>query len=210
MATGLPPTIGPTILENRRWTMGGVGSGRWGEHSKALTVERCLALSIAMLKEWGVFQPLSWGVRGRITGLAGGQQDDRVVFVLRADDMETSDAHLMIWLGREFQQVRLAERLLLNASSWWMFCPCCGRKITKLYLPNGAWTGPSPFRCRRCWKLTYESAQTAHLWDRGWRGAFLHSAAFEIGIPFHEVARRFRLGLDKEMKAPIPVRKGRP
>lgn len=48
-----------------------------------------------------------------------------------------------------------------GGSRWWFVCSllidgkCCGRRVRKLYLPPGG----RYFGCRRCYKLTYRSAQ---------------------------------------------------
>jgi len=43
-----------------------------------------------------------------------------------------------------------------EALGFWFSCPCCGRRVTKAYLPHAH----ANFACRRCSGLIYTSVQT--------------------------------------------------
>jgi len=74
----------------------------------------------------------------------------------------------LVYLDRHRLELEMEERTpRFGGRSWWMLCPSCGRRCLKLYLPPGAATDPTPFRCRTCWRLTCQAAQEAHYWDRG-------------------------------------------
>ena len=45
----------------------------------------------------------------------------------------------------------------LGGTRPWMHCPCCHCRVLLLYL------GPYDFRCRHCWRLTYESRNEGQL-----------------------------------------------
>jgi len=166
--------------------MGGHGSGRWGAHTKAMTVESCYALSIKAMRAWGLFDG-GRRLGSTLTRSCGGRVIEQAALNLRVQGLEGGRAHLVVELGRGRQEVALEERAFrFGGRSWWMLCPGCGRQCLKLYLSSGAWSCPSPFRCRSCWRLTYTAAQEAHYWDRGWFASSLAGVAARLGIPFRE------------------------
>lgn len=59
--------------------------------------------------------------------------------------------YLVIQYREEDQRIRLTESELTYGPRSWFICDC-DRRIGKLYLPVGAKT----FKCRHCYKLTYE------------------------------------------------------
>lgn len=173
--------------------MGGWGSGRWGSHWKATTVEACIALSVRDLRAKGVFGPSTWGWAGNVTRSRGGQILEQVPFILKAHALGTWEAHLVVELGHTHQNVPLVERSFrFGGRSWWLACPGCGARCLKLYLPPSAWRQPSPFRCRSCWRLAYTSSQEAHQWDRGLAGLLLAPIATKAGCSLAELERVMR------------------
>ena len=60
------------------------------------------------------------------------------------------------------QTVTLATTLMPRGGQrWWLLCPHCNSKRTKLYLPRGG----GSFLCRACHNLAYYSTQECHRWD---------------------------------------------
>lgn len=59
--------------------------------------------------------------------------------------------YLVIQYGGEDQKIRLTESELTYGPRSWFICDC-DRRVGKLYLPVGA----TVFKCRHCYKLTYE------------------------------------------------------
>jgi len=172
--------------------MGGHGSGRWGAHTKAMTVESCFALSVRDLRAHGVFKGAAWA--SSLTRSQGGRTLEQAGLHLVAQGLESGRARLVVELGRIRQEVEMEERAVFRfgGRSWWLACPGCMRQCLKLYLPPGAWACPSPFRCRSCWRLTYAAAQEAHYWDRGWSALGLSELAGRLGISLQEVVKAIR------------------
>jgi hypothetical protein len=59
--------------------------------------------------------------------------------------------YLVVQYGEEDQRIRLTESELTYGPRSWFICDC-DRRVGKLYLPVGA----TAFKCRHCYKLTYE------------------------------------------------------
>ncbi len=62
----------------------------------------------------------------------------------------------------EREEVRQAIRLVYTEPNyggrrWWMICPYSGRRVGKLYLPNGG----DRFASRKAWRLGYHSQRVA-------------------------------------------------
>ncbi len=141
--------------------MGGLGSGRWGWHRKATTVEACLDLDL------GVF---SRGGRAMVPGMTG---------TLRwiKDGVEKSSVNYTVSTGpvirlryqkadRPDEPIECPFRLELVPSvrggkRWYGRCPLivnglfCGRRVCVLYLPPRE----RYFGCRTCHRLAYRSSQ---------------------------------------------------
>jgi hypothetical protein len=146
--------------------MGGFGSGRWGCHTKADTVEDCLTLDLSMLARDGAFTP--WHT-GTVRWLRGDQERAAIGYTVhpRGDGL----ALLLSYrrtpaCGTGGEDVELPVRLEttplhFGGARWWALCPLsvngvgCGRRVGKVYLPPGG----RYFGCRVCYKLTYRSAQ---------------------------------------------------
>lgn len=141
--------------------MGGLGSGRWGDHRKATTAERCRVIDLAAIVR-GAHPPAK---SGELRWLDGETVVAAIGFdVIPADTRAT--VRLRYRRGSE-QDVVLdvaMERVAIPRGGfrWWGRCPlarngtACGRRIGKLYLPP-RW---SPyFGCRRCHRLAYASSQ---------------------------------------------------
>ena len=142
--------------------MGGAWSGRWHNHIKAQTVEHSFILSIKALRQAGVIAAPFATWRATWTRFIG----ERIIEQVDIDVHPTMP--LVVDLDRHRLEIQMEERTFrYGGRSWWMLCPCCGRRCLKLYLPSGTAADAMPFRCRQCWGLTYQAAQEAHRWDRG-------------------------------------------
>jgi hypothetical protein len=155
--------------------MGGSGSGRWGWHDKKTTVEECLILSAGKLARDGIiaqsagsgcFWWTNTGTGGRTASAGYSREIDGELIVLRL-------RYTVARRGGDKHDVEEPIPLRITPSAvggrrWWFTCPLvangrpCGRRVSKLYLPPGAWY----FGCRHCHDLTYTSCQESHRYDR--------------------------------------------
>lgn len=148
--------------------MGGLGSGRWGGHRKAWTVEECRRLDLSAVVRGaapaaGVTGVLRWragagevvasvGYEIAATG-AGGLALRLRYRRATADAMPPPPVVLDIALE--------ATPVPRGGQRWWGRCPlatagrACRRRVGVLYLPPGG----TYFGCRACHALTYRSRQ---------------------------------------------------
>lgn len=148
--------------------MGGLGSGRWSAHSKALTVEECLVLDTCKLARDGLLVR-AWG-SGSLTwsNTATGEKTASVSWTREPAGEDGVRLRLRYAVGRGDRRREADEPVLLSPTRppfgglrWWFTCPLvvngrpCGRRAGKLYLPPGGLY----FGCRVCHRLTYRSAQ---------------------------------------------------
>jgi hypothetical protein len=138
--------------------MGGYGSGRSGGRP---TTDSGLTLSLPKLMRDRLFRPgCAWG--GSIGYEAHLGQDAgrvRLKYTTTRYGGEKHDSDYWIQLETTPQP--------FGGQRWWFVCPRTGRRATKLYLPNGAFT----FACRQAYRLAYRSQrETDH--DRALRRAF--------------------------------------
>lgn len=166
--------------------MGGSGSGRWDGHRKARTVESCCCLSVQAGGSVGGSVP-SGHWQGSFEKECGSE-----FIVLRGE----KDG----WKAEERIEV-LFWRPQFGGKSLWLLCPGCGRKCRKVYAPPGV----AKYRCRRCWKLAYESSQEAHRWDRGRAVGWLAPIFAAQGVSMRSVEKAMRA----DFKAQRRVMQGR-
>ncbi len=138
--------------------MGGMGSGSWYRwQGKKQVVEDALGLNITHFAQWGALHPhwqgsIQWRYGDREPFASAGytvmaSSDDGLVLTMhyRLDGREHIDQPIALQTTRpNYGGVR-----------WWFTCPACQRRSGRLYLPSGA----RLFACRRCYDLTYRSAQ---------------------------------------------------
>ena len=156
--------------------MGGYGSGRWGWHTKATTVEEALGLPTTHLraglnrvadgKAALAHGTLQWSRGGRVMSSIGyliasraGLPLVRLIYTTTRPSGEKIDSN--------YQVLAVPTVPHFGGRRWWWVCPLskhgqpCGRRVGKLYLPSG---GPA-FGCRQCYELTYEGCQESHEYD---------------------------------------------
>ncbi len=145
--------------------MGSWGSGRWGYHRKATTVEDCRVLDLGEFARKCAFVP--W-----YTGFVSWSRGEEMVASIGYTVRPVGDG-LILQLSYRWTRARETEEdvelpirlettpLHFGGRRWWGICPllvdgqACNRRVGKLYLPPGG----RYFGCRRCYRLTYRSVQ---------------------------------------------------
>ena len=107
--------------------------------------------------------------------------------------------HLRFNHGLEVKQAIRLDRTPLNYGGvrWWFICPGCSRRVAHLHLPSRAYY----FRCRHCYNLSYESAQSS----RSRSAAFFRRVASNLEGNSREARLWFRThynGVVHEVKRP--------
>ena len=140
--------------------MGGWGSGRTGgqptaDMSKRIDLAWMLREEKAIAGQW-VRSSLSWTCGGTPAGSIG--------YVADMTDPHASELRLSFsrGSGESREQVEQTVRLTFTephfgGRRWWMVCPYSGRRMGKLYLPNGG----DRFASREAWRLGYHSQRVA-------------------------------------------------
>jgi hypothetical protein len=144
--------------------MGGPGSGSWRRQTSKTTVEESVALSTRHLK-LGSDSSGAW----TWTSSKGVRVSVRYVIYWGIESPTLSLRHrwgehldLRTTLSRE------ATSMNFGGERWWFICPLemngapCENRVAKIYLPPAA----NHFGCRKCHKLTYQSCQEAHRFQR--------------------------------------------
>jgi len=170
-----------------------MGRERW---TNRLTVEDCLCLDVAAMQRDGVFAgPV--GDRWKTMWInAYGSADS----ILNYSVIQNAFFGLMLRLDSEViiqnSSVRLAGEQLVRTTTtrphlggvrFWFRC-VCGRRVGKFYLPPAGHF----FRCRHCYNLTYQSAQTH---DKR-RDALMRDPAALRAALRSKNHRTYRLGAD--------------
>ncbi len=154
--------------------MGGYRSGRRSWHSKADTVEDCRVLDINRWTQEGVLRPGVHSVGGwKWWDERTGEVHSRIGYAVDTRDLSFPSVRLLYTITRSEEHIDYRIPLAtthphLGGIRWWFVCPLsvnghtCTRRVGKLYLPpRGRYFG-----CRRCYRLTYESCQESHRYDR--------------------------------------------
>jgi hypothetical protein len=141
-----------------------MGRRRWTDR---MTVEDCIALDMWVLKrticqrsDWRVYR---WPDTGRAVSPEVGYRvaidaANRSSLFLR---YTVSDNGVQSRILREYQVQTATTPCRFGGRRYWFVCPLvrkgvpCLRRVRKLFLPPGAVF----FGCRRCYNLTYRSAQ---------------------------------------------------
>jgi hypothetical protein len=143
--------------------MGGMGSGSWYRwQGKKQVVEDALGLNINRLVQWGALRfygpgrfwqgSIQWRYGERepfasagYTVTYDGDSGPLLTMHYRIDGRENIDQPIALQ----------STRPNYGGARWWFTCPGCHRRAGRLYLPSGV----RFFACRRCYDLTYRSAQ---------------------------------------------------
>lgn len=147
--------------------MGGYGSGRQGGPP---TIERTDSVVLSIHKVMRGFdgtKPIGWKwtystLDGELTAFVVPRDDrpPRVELLYRID-------HYSRDTGEQSQQVQVNwTPCRFGGRRWWWICPRTGRRVAKLYLPNGG----IHFLSRRAYGLTYQSTRETPI-DRAHRRA---------------------------------------
>lgn len=154
--------------------MGGSGSGRWGAHSKAETVEDGQKLPIGGFIEGlrNVVAGAASSWVGRVTWYIGDHRISSIGYRIeprgelplvrllytttRRLSGEVIDSDYPVWIT--------TTQPHYGGQRFWWLCPLqgCSRRVGTLYLPPGAIS----FGCRQCYSLSYESCQESRKYDR--------------------------------------------
>jgi hypothetical protein len=140
--------------------MGGSGSTRWRDHTKAPLVEQAICIDLTSLRRAGILDepdrphPILW-TRGSAktpvaAGLASVEPDQ--------DGPRRLDVAIEKFEGGRPVSARLtlsAFQPHLGGQRWFLHCPVCERRALKLYLSASG----ERIACRRCLGLTYRSVQ---------------------------------------------------
>jgi hypothetical protein len=176
--------------------MGGFGSGRWGCHSKATTVEDCRRLDANRWMREGILranqQQLGRWCWYRDESLA--EETSSIVYDVHTS-AEDGRVRLMYTVTKTQESFDYAIRLTttrprFGGLRWWFVCPLiiqdrpCQRRVAKLYLPPGG----KYYGCRHCYQLTYTSCQ-----ESGKDDALARILAKSSGLPFEELRRNLKL-----------------
>jgi hypothetical protein len=170
--------------------MGRTGSGK--RYHKKRLIEDCWSLSIRDILpviRAGAGCTGALRVRNRY-GI-----EDLVNLQIVRDEVRIVGIRLVYSASHGRQAVDYCNRLQTTVmpggdQRWWFTCEVCGRRAGKLYLPLDALY----FTCWRCHRLTWESNQTEHAFDKVFR-----QTAAEHGIQASELKRVFEEGTVREL-----------
>ena len=151
--------------------MGGPGSGRWASHCKKTRVDDCLFLTPKPFEK-ALAHGAGWG--GTINWSRGGEPFASIAFT--TESLDGSLAARLRYSKSTGDEQKPVDYLVHVVSSpvhlggvrWFFLCPLvvngapCRQRVAKLYLPPGRLR----FGCRRCYVLTYASAQQSHRFDK--------------------------------------------
>jgi hypothetical protein len=146
-------------------SMGGQGSGRWGDYKKRDIVDYSVTLSIDELIKGGL-DPWRESL-GSITFECSNDGEVKGFLDYRLDPAFGKPFLTLTYsVGEDSQTLQIGLQKTsphFGGVRWWFTCPLttrngtpCGRRVGKLYLPYGE----RQFGCRECHALTYWSAQT--------------------------------------------------
>jgi len=129
--------------------MGGRGSGRHGGLSAGKCHEHH-SVDLAWLRRKGYLRP---GYSGSVTWSRFGQKTGFIDYRVETDGLRLiyrTRPHGGDWQGVNELIAFSATRANFGGFRKWFLCPSCSRRCRILY-------GGARFRCRRCYRLKYES-----------------------------------------------------
>lgn len=145
-----------------------MGRHRW---TNRRTVEQCpIHLRIeTFCRASALGVPLGQSIAGTLSWNPSGTWDAQATFRIEHHEsagllivISAQNLGISVGWGQEAHEVTVAQQVIRITSTrprrgrrrFRFRCPC-GLPVRRLYLPFGQ----TVFRCRRCWNLTYESAQ---------------------------------------------------
>jgi hypothetical protein len=152
-----------------RVAMGGSGSTRWYWYTKKQTVENSIKLSVddllrRVIPKEAIANQVPW--HGSILFRRDGIVTYSILYTLDWPDTDIA----FLSLDYPMHQRRMVAEVNLETTEchlggarYWFNCPECDRRVGCLYLPHRK----DRFLCRKCHKLTYDSAQRAHEGEGG-------------------------------------------
>src|SRR5262245_15132173 len=140
--------------------MSGSRQGRYREAKRV--VEDCLVLSVKSVRQSSE----------RHTGLVHWRRGNQIIGTVKYEMKPWSAERGDLWLrySLDGEPVHLtismtSTKLHSGGRRWWFICPATGKRVGKLYLPDGA----THFAGRKAHELTYASCQQSHRIERLWR-----------------------------------------
>ena len=171
--------------------MGGIGSTRWNDSERSITVEECFFLDINLLVKDGFIKHgyrdsdvIVW--ENPVTGIKLGTCE------IEIDATNIDDSWISLtYTTTSREQINQGIYLLVTfpyygGIRWWFECSDCGKKAVKLYLAK-----EPQFSCRKCANLTYNSCQNSRSsFDFG--KLLTRSISLKHRIPLNMVRRLWR------------------
>jgi hypothetical protein len=137
--------------------MGGPGSGNRWNHSSRATCEAMRRIDLRYMKRHHL---LAVGRHGTFSWNYAGQDHGRIGYAVDADRLRLNYSRQVD--GGEWEVVQESVWFTstgqhLGGKRQWFRCPRCGRRCVVLY-------GGTVFRCRKCYRLAYQSQNEAPMW----------------------------------------------
>ena len=141
--------------------MGGPGSGRWKQHTRARTIEECVIFldTSTFRRNFRLRKPVT---EGTLTwASASGDVSGKAHHSLHVEG-DRATLTLIFTAGAPSEREIVNHRLHLTpmelpsgGRKWFFVCDGCDRRACKLYLPKDE----TRFGCRRCHHLSFRSCQ---------------------------------------------------
>ena len=186
--------------------MGGFGSGRSGRRP---TVESARTLDLNQLVREGIIKAMTRTWNGTLTwrNIATGEVTSKIGYT---SHVEQQSGHLRLnyTITREWSCEKIPVEFVVQLWStecrfggrrWWFECPLTGRRVTKLYLPNGA----TRFASRQAYQLPYASQRETprdRALSRAWKARSRVNGIGGIGDPCLKPKWMRRKTFDRLMK----------
>lgn len=137
--------------------MGGSGSGNWWNHSSRPTCEGQKRIDLRYMRHRKM---LRVGSSGTLSWSMGDEPMGRIGYAVHADCLELN--YRVQGAGEEWKTIHERVRFAatpqhLGGERTWFTCPKCWRRCAVLY-------GGTYFRCRRCYRLGYQSQHESPMW----------------------------------------------
>ncbi len=138
--------------------MGGMGSGGWYRWDKTMKVEDCRVLDLNRMRKCGSIP--AEGMRSGSWVWSDPETGERLSSIsYEANTLDLHNSYLRIHYTFTESQKKIdykikLERTLTNYGvRLWFICPANGKRVSKLYMPNGG----DIFASRQAYRLKYAS-----------------------------------------------------